>query len=104
MLGFAAAGVSRDEDAVPSTAELYALYVHPDHWGSGYGYGLHSAAMSELAADHTVATLWVLETNARGRRFYERQGWCPDGTRKQEVHGAAVLDELRYRLDLGRGA
>jgi hypothetical protein len=39
------------------------------------------------------ATLWVLEANARGRCFWERRGWEPDGERRIE-HGKV---ELRYR-------
>jgi RimJ/RimL family protein N-acetyltransferase len=27
-------------------------------------------------------TLWVLERNARGRAFYERLGFAPDGARQ----------------------
>ena len=40
--------------------------------------------------------LWVLEDNARARRFYERAGFAPDGAR----HGLPDLGgvtEIRYR-------
>jgi GNAT superfamily N-acetyltransferase len=66
--------------------ELSALYVLPDRWGRGAG-GL----LLDLAGP--VTSLWVLEGNALGRRFYERRGWSPDGS-VREAFGAT---ELRYR-------
>jgi GNAT superfamily N-acetyltransferase len=65
---------------------LHALYVLPDHWDRGVG-----GRLLELAGP--VSVLWVLERNDRGRRFYERHGWAPDG-RAQDASGAV---ELRYR-------
>ena len=66
--------------------ELSALYVLPDRWGRGAG-GL----LLDLAGP--VTSLWVLEGNAVGRRFYERRGWSPDGTSRE----AFGVTELRYR-------
>jgi hypothetical protein len=41
--------------------------------------------------------LWVLEGDARARRFYEIAGWVADGTeRTSEVFGVTVR-EVRYR-------
>jgi GNAT superfamily N-acetyltransferase len=71
-------------------AHLAALYVSPSVWGRGVGSRLYDAVMPLLGWD---ATLWLLEANARGRRFWERRGWEPDGERKIE-HGKV---ELRYR-------
>lgn len=94
--GFASAGPSRDDDAPTGTGELYALYVHPASWGTGVGSRLMTSALEVLG---DAATLWVLETNQRARRFYARHGWRPDGIRKHETRGTVVLDEVRYRLD-----
>jgi GNAT superfamily N-acetyltransferase len=66
--------------------ELHALYVAPAHWGLGLGARL-------LAAAGPVRVLWVLRENTRGRRFYERHGWCPDGA-EREAYGVV---EVRYR-------
>ncbi|WP_375001575.1 GNAT family N-acetyltransferase [Aeromicrobium sp. CTD01-1L150] len=41
------------------------------------GTGLADDLMALLPAD--VAQLWVLDANARARRFYERRGWLLDG-------------------------
>lgn len=36
------------------------------------------------------AALWVLEGNARARRFYHAHGWTPDGARRPFM-GATLL-------------
>jgi ribosomal protein S18 acetylase RimI-like enzyme len=95
VIGFAVAGPSRDPEGA---GELYAINLDPAHWGTGAGRALLQAAQAELARpgfDETV--LWVLEGNARARRFYEIAGWVADGTeRTSEVFGVTVR-EVRYR-------
>jgi putative acetyltransferase len=60
---------------------LEALYVLPEAWGTGHADELHEAAVAELRRTAVArARLWVLEGNARARRFYERHGWQADGT------------------------
>jgi GNAT superfamily N-acetyltransferase len=71
------------EDGFAAVAEpfLEAIYVRPSSWGGGLAVTLHDAAVEELRARGVArARLWVLEENARARRFYERLGWRPDGT------------------------
>ncbi|WP_051298577.1 hypothetical protein [Arthrobacter castelli] len=46
---------------------------------------------------HTAVTVWVLETNQRGRQFYERMGLAVDGTSKEQTMGGTRLTEIRYR-------
>lgn len=107
VLAFCSHGRSRDEGAVGSTGELYGMYADPDAWGTGAGAAAHDEAVRRLVArGFRRATLWVLERNARGRRFYERQGWLLDtspGSRKTEEIGGADLVEVRYRRDLVDG-
>lgn len=74
-LGFAVAGPSRDPDLAGD--ELYALYVREHWWGTGIGQALLDAV---VGAD--ACSLWVLEDNSRARRFYERNGFMPDGSRE----------------------
>lgn len=76
LLGFAVAGSSRDSD-LPGIDELYALYVRQSWWGSGLGQVLLDAVLGANAC-----SLWVLEDNSRARRFYERNGFVPDGARE----------------------
>lgn len=81
--------------------ELLALYALPDAWGSGAATGLIracEAAFREAGCDR--ATLWVLEDNPRARRFYEREGWELDGTRKEEELLGVRVAEVGYMLRL----
>jgi len=95
VVGFAHVGAaSGDADTPPYTGELFTLYLHPTEWGRGIGRGLLGVALDALAADgYRRATLWMLSTNERARRFYLRQGWSPiDGERTQEFGGQVVTD------------
>lgn len=82
--------------------ELYAIYVDPRRWRAGLGSKLLAAAERMLAdGGFEQAILWVLEGNARGRSFYETQGWRPDGALKIEEIGGVQVTELRYRKQIG---
>ena len=97
VAGFAAFRPARDEDEDPSLiAEITALYLVPQAWGTGRQ--LMTSLLTVLAhAGYREATLWVLDTNARARRFYESAGWRPDGTVKNDGSLGFVLTEIRYR-------
>jgi GNAT superfamily N-acetyltransferase len=100
VVGFATYGRNEQGDD-PSVGELYAIYLDPRYWGRGYGRALFSSAERGLREDgYRAAVLWVLETNARARRFYEIAGWQPDGGRKTDHRGSVELREVRYRRDL----
>ena len=97
IVGFLAAGPSRDEDGL---GEVYAIYVLPEAWGSGAGAALMDAFKDWLADEgYTTAMLWVLADNPRARRFYEREGWHADGQRVDTIRGIEV-EEAHYRLAL----
>jgi len=82
-------------------SEILTFYLDPSVFGSGGADLLMSAALVALRGAHfRVAVLWVLGTNARARRFYERCGWRPDGTSKLHDWGAFVATDLRYVIDL----
>jgi ribosomal protein S18 acetylase RimI-like enzyme len=95
--GFAATGPSRDERGL---GELYAIYVDPDAWSRGAGRALLAHAEARLAPAYDEATLWVLEDNARARRFYEAAGWRTDGARQEIVRLGVSPPEVRYRKRL----
>ena len=84
-------------------AELYALYVRPAWWSTGTGRALMDHVLARVsAAGYRCITLWVLEDNARARRFYQRAGFTPDGA----SHGLPDLGgvtEIRYRRALRAG-
>lgn len=61
-------------------AELYAIYVDPGWWSTGIGRSLMDEVLAATRAGrYERIGLWVLEKNARARRFYERAGFEPDG-------------------------
>jgi GNAT superfamily N-acetyltransferase len=101
VVGFADTGPSRDADAAPDTAELATLYLDPQVVGTGVGRALLHDAMADLRQrGYRTAVLWVLESNARARRFYEIAGWHTDGTTKTEQRSNVELREVRYQIDL----
>lgn len=101
--GFCGLCANRDGDLDGAVyAEIPALYVHPDTWRAGYGRSLCRVALSRAREEgFRGVTLWVLESNQRGRRFYEAEGFLPDGAAKAEPHeSGATLSEVRYRRSI----
>ncbi|MFE1248550.1 GNAT family N-acetyltransferase [Streptomyces sp. NPDC058735] len=103
VVGWACHGPYRDGEVLTADAELYALYVHPDHIGRGAGRALLAESVARCAAaGRGRLLLWVLEDNGRARRFYERAGFRADGAEERfEVDGATV-PEVRYAMGLPR--
>jgi ribosomal protein S18 acetylase RimI-like enzyme len=100
IVGFVSTGDSRDADA---EAELFAIYVLPDAWGSGAGSALMRAGLEAMRLRASGdAVLWVLDDNPRARRFYEREGWTLDGERKEDEYLGLRVAEVRYRIGLAR--
>ena len=98
--GFAATRACRDADAAPGTGEVNSIYLAPEAWGRGLGTVLLEGAVDDLRARaFGPLVLWVIEANARGRRFYERVGWQPDGARQPIDFDGIPVDEIRYRRD-----
>jgi ribosomal protein S18 acetylase RimI-like enzyme len=102
VIGFIAWGRYHLDDLAPdvlpdAVGEVRALYLAQAHQGRGVGRALLARAVERLAAaGYSEAKLWVLESNALARRFYERQGWAPDGGRLIEDYDGLALPELRY--------
>jgi GNAT superfamily N-acetyltransferase len=85
------------------TGEVSAIYADPDAWSTGAGRALMTSAVAELARlGYADATLWVLDTNDRARRFYALAGWKEDGTSKTDGSRGFDIAEVRYRRTLGR--
>jgi GNAT superfamily N-acetyltransferase len=97
LVGFANYGPDRADDAY---AQLYALYVDPDHWSTGAGRALMDAVKQALAGREV--RLWVLEDNRRARRFYELAGFTADGARDLFTprDSEAELPQVRYSARL----
>ena len=61
------------------TGNIWALFVHPDHEGRGYGKTLHSTMIAWLWS-LGLSALWLTTApGSRAERFYISQGWLPCG-------------------------
>ena len=95
--GNLALGRSRDDDR-PNAGEIYGIYLLPECWGQGFGKKFMDFGVNKLReTGFTDIILWVLEDNARARKFYERYGFAVDGTRKEITIGKPLW-EVRYAL------
>ena len=103
ILGWISAARSRDSDAVPSTSEVWAIYVDPPYWRRGVGQRLWREAEGQMGASgFSEITLWVLKENAQAIAFYERNGLVIEPGREQAItQGGAQLLEIRLRKRLG---
>jgi GNAT superfamily N-acetyltransferase len=105
VVGFASWGPSRDDDAGPDVAELYAIYLAQPWSRRGLGTRLLRAGLDGLAARFTRVDVWVLRDNVGARAFYERCGLRPDGSDKTLQIGGVDLVEVRCsasRVDVER--
>jgi ribosomal protein S18 acetylase RimI-like enzyme len=105
IVGLVLAGPSHDDDGTPTVGEIHAIHVEPGRHGEGIGGRLLDAAEAHLRDQgFASATLWVIRQNDEARRFYEGQGWRPDGMAKRgpmgDFEGLPVVDEVRYRRSL----
>jgi ribosomal protein S18 acetylase RimI-like enzyme len=97
VIGFCLVRRSNDADAPHDTAEIAALYVHPDVWRRGAGRALIDATLSLVQRQQfRRLTLWVLVSNAAARAFYKQVGFEADGASKLEQRSGYALSELRY--------
>lgn len=73
--------------------ELATLYVLRSHHGTGIGQALLDAVLPP----GTPAQLWASERNPRAIRFYERNGFTPDGVRDpgESFGGIAAIRMVR---------
>jgi GNAT superfamily N-acetyltransferase len=101
IVGFADIGPSRDDDADQQhTGEVNLIYVLPERWGRGVGRALMGAVLRRMREDgFRDATLWVLQNNPLGRRFYEAGGWRLDGAVKEGDFLETRVMEVRYRRE-----
>jgi ribosomal protein S18 acetylase RimI-like enzyme len=99
IVGFCVVGRSRDEDADETVGELYAIYIDAQTMNHGVGSALLKIGLAYLAEQgYARATLWVMESNQRARRFYERKGWVADGTTRTEAVANTVVAQVRYTI------
>lgn len=98
IAGFASSGPARDGDLGPRSGEVGAIYLHPSAWALGLGRVLFTRTVSDLVErGFDPLVLWVLADNTRGRAFYERMGWRPDGSSRALDFDGTPIEEVRYR-------
>lgn len=101
VVGWCTFGKSRDKDALRQTGELHGIYIHPDYIGKGLGSRLMEKAIEILKEQgYKKATLWVLTTNEKSRKWYEKKNWQIEGKNQTVDRGDFKLHETRYVYDL----
>jgi GNAT superfamily N-acetyltransferase len=95
ILGFATVGPARPNPTAGAPVrdrELWSIYVR----ASEYGSGLADRLLETVLPRQAPAELWVFEANGRGRRFYSRHGFKPDGAR--HLFGPELGRQAEVRL------
>lgn len=96
MIGTASFCPSRFED-MAGWGEVVSIYLLPDFMGKGYGKMLFAEAVRGLEEmGFRDIFLWVLEENTNARRFYEKQGFVPNGKYLDDNIGGKPLREIQY--------
>ena len=99
IAGYADSGPARDVGLAGKPGEVWTIYLHPDFWDAGAGRLLFAHSVDDLRdRGFGPLVLWVLETNARARAFYEAAGWAWDGATRTDDEPGYTVYEVRYRL------
>lgn len=94
--GIALLHKSHEENAPDTDGEIYAIYFHPDFWGTSATHKAFRFCISRLKErGFTKINVWVLEDNKRARKCYEKHGFTFDGAR-QQIELGKPLTEIRY--------
>ncbi len=83
------------------TCEITGFYLHPNFWGMGGGKLLLQGAL-EIAkmASYDKVGLWVLSNNEKAIRFYAKNGFSPNGSKRIENIANVEIEEIRMELYL----
>ena len=97
IAGFALFGAPEEPDVDEGTGVIFGIYLLPRAIGIGVGRDLLERVTRGLVdLGYERGVLWVLEANARARRFYEAAGWRTDGTSSPHLVGVVDLPVVRY--------
>ena len=98
--GIALLHKSHEETATNLEGEIYAIYFHPDYWGTeATQRGLQFCSDRLKNLGYKQIHIWVLKENQRARKFYEKHGFAFDGNTKEIVIGIPLL-EMRYSKNI----
>lgn len=100
-IGFISFGKSRDAD-FSDAGEIYAIYLLQEAWGKTAGYSLFKTAISHLKKQgFSRCYLWVLDTNERAIKAYQRWGGRLDNTADKHFNiGDTSLREVAVWFDI----
>ena len=85
IIGFCSVGRCRDKDMNETTGELYAIYVDSNCMNKGAGSALQEKGLLYLREKgYKKATLWVLRSNTKTRKWYKNKGWRIEGKTKTD--------------------
>ena len=98
VVGTITFGKGRDSGS-EGFAEIYALYVLPEHWRTGQGRALVRSVVDAVKAQgFSGLYLWTLGDNTRARAFYEHLGMMPTGQEREFEIAGSYLPEVKYQL------
>ncbi len=73
------------------TGNIWALFVHPNHEGKGYGRSLQDVMVSWLFKQGLTRLHLDTEPGTRAQRFYEATGWTFVG---HNANGEALYEQF----------
>jgi len=103
IIGFSSYGPERERArGFTGRGEVWAFYLHPDHWGTEVASALIEHTEVRLRAEgFETAVLWVLDDNPRARAFYEKFGWAASGIAADfDDYCEVRVPEVEYRKHL----
>ena len=77
---------------VQDSVEIVAIHSLPESWGTGLGHAMLEEALNQIG--NQPVFLWAFKENKRARRFYEKHGFCWDGSERVSEFDGAL--EVRY--------
>lgn len=96
VAGWITGGPTRDREL--STAdydEIFAIYVHPDFWGSGVSGNLMQTMLETLSrSGKPYVHLWCFRENYRAQRFYRKFGFVSDGRQKPYCYRNSAAPQI----------
>lgn len=82
--------------SLPYGAEIYEIYLDPEHQGLGFGQRLFSAARRDLAMARIEGlVVWALAENDGAIGFYKAMGGQPVAS-STEQFGTKILDKIAF--------
>ena len=95
VIGFADSGLLRGSFSDENLAEIYALYVHPNHQKKGIGRQLLENHIKILNQQGYIkALIWTLKDNISARKFYECSGGILEDEKIFEIGEQSIMQVM----------